>query len=216
MMQLHDSAWLDRGWGKRDIFFLQQAVPRHTVDGGVALVREPEMDQPFVRQTFGTSGTLCPLQQLTSPRSTLVQCDKTLFSLGIVLIELWFERHIEDLRSPHQIQNADKQDKDTTDFETAQHRIGELSTQAGEDYGFAVWRCINGLSSTIGIKGMTNARNLLSEEFKDEVHANVICLLEKNFKVYSTTDIQNSQMLTSNAGVYGLLLLRSVAQTYTR
>jgi hypothetical protein len=75
---------------------------------------------------------------------------------------------------------------------------------------------MNGLSSTIGIKGTTNARNLLSEEFKDEVHANVICLLEKNFKVYSTTDIQNSQMLTSNAGVYGLLLLRSVVQTYTR
>ena len=105
MMQLHDSAWLDRGWGKRDIFFLQQAVPRHTVDGGVALVREPEMDQPFVRQTFGTSGTLCPLQQLSSPRSTLVQCDKTLFSLGIVLIELWFERHIEDLRSRYDLVN---------------------------------------------------------------------------------------------------------------
>ncbi|KAF8534716.1 hypothetical protein BDD12DRAFT_895321 [Trichophaea hybrida] len=190
VMQLHSTEWLSDCWGKQDIFFLQRAVRRRALCGGFVLVGEPVIDKPFVRRTFGSSEELYLLHpntvQNTAPATetaTLVEYDRSLFSLGIILIELWLERGIEELRLPFQNQDGDTQGQrsDNTDYRTAQGRIGEIFTYAGDDYGLAVSRCINGLSRHID-----NARAILgsleSEDFKNDVHTNVVFLLERNLE----------------------------------
>ncbi|KAF8533051.1 hypothetical protein BDD12DRAFT_900637 [Trichophaea hybrida] len=183
VMQLHSTEWLNDYWGKQDIFFLQKAVRRRALTGGFVRVGEPIIDKPFVRRTFGSSEKLYPLHPNTAhdaapvtDTETLIGCDRSLFSLVIMLIELWFERRIEDLRLPSQNQddNIQSQNSDNVDYRTAQGRIGEIFTYAGEDYGVAVSRCINGLNSPVG-----NARaipiSLDSEDFKNDLHTNVVC-----------------------------------------
>jgi hypothetical protein len=191
VMQLHSTEWLSDCWGKQDIFFLQRAVRRRALCGGFVLVGEPVIDKPFVRRTFGSSEELYLLHpntvQSTAPATetaTFVEYDRSLFSLGIILIELWFERGIEELRLPFQNQDGDTQGQrsDNTDYRTAQCRIGEIFTYAGDDYGLAVSRCINGLSRHIdNVRAIPGS--LESEDFKNDVHTNVVCLLERNLEV---------------------------------
>ncbi|KAF8243707.1 hypothetical protein K440DRAFT_663936 [Wilcoxina mikolae CBS 423.85] len=178
LMKLHKTGWWSEGWGKRDIFFHQKPVRRKaTVGGGVVEVGDPIIDEPLVRRTFQSSPPTTPQSAPTPP---VVQYDRSLFSLGIVLIELWFQRRIEDLRSPHQLDNDDE----NADYETARIRIGELMATAGENYGLAVSRSIGGLNSPVGMLRPV-ARSLEDNIFKSEVHENVICLLEKNLKVFT-------------------------------
>jgi hypothetical protein len=191
VMQFHSTEWLNDCWGKQDIFFLQKAVHQRAVAGGVVLVHEPVIDKPFVRRTFGSSKELYPLRSNTlqnNTPTTLVEHDRSLFSLGIMLIELWFERRIEDLRTPSQNHDCDiqSQSSDNVNYQTARDCLGEIFIYAGEDYGVAVSRCINGFNIPIG-NTQAISGSLDNDDFKNDVHTNVVCLLEKNLKVSSIT-----------------------------
>jgi hypothetical protein len=163
-------------WGKQDIFFLQRVRPCHAEDGKLTKIREPVADKPFVRRIFKSTTT-----QHTSPTTTalteLVRRDISLFSLGVVLVELWFERGIEELGSPRFDSSAPFNDNSI--YETASQYIGELWRTAGENYSTAVSRCLHGLNRPMGTK------SLESLEFKNAVHVDVVCLLEKNLEVIS-------------------------------
>jgi hypothetical protein len=182
VMQLHTTEWLNEDWGKGDIFFLQKITQRRTTRGNIEPVFEPVIDKPFVRRTFGSSQALHPIPQApNSPASTLVVCERSLFSLGIVLIELWFEKRIEEL-SPDGDQD---QDDGNARYKTARKLLGDIFTYAGENYGLAVSRCINGLTPSGGSAPATWG-SLDNEDFKNDVHTNVVALLEKNFEVGSS------------------------------
>jgi hypothetical protein len=182
VMQLHTTEWLNEDWGKGDIFFLQKITQRPTTRGTIETFHEPVIDKPFVRRTFGSSQELHPIPQSPkSPASTLVVCERSLFSLGIVLTELWYEKRIEDL-SPDGDQN---QDDGNARYKTARKLLGDIFTYAGENYGLAVARCINGINPSSSSISATWG-SLDNDDFKNDVHTNVVCLLEKNFDVGSS------------------------------
>lgn len=177
VMQLHASEWLTESWGTQDIFFLQRSIRCQTIDGQLISVRETVVDKPFVRRVFAPPS----IQQLNTTQATttksLVQCNKSLFSLGVVLMELWFETPIEGLGSidTHSTIN------DNWVYETAEKHLGELIRVAGENYGFAVSRCLNGLSRPLKDKSLD------CPAYKNAVHTDIICLLEKNLKVHCSS-----------------------------
>lgn len=169
LMQLHSTGWLGQKWGKSDIFFMKSNGPTHR--------------NPFVRRSFGSSNTSNPYNDSrTSSISgtelgVVHRVDPSLFSLGIVLIELFFWKPIEvlaiELRGQAEA-GVDSLDVDA-DLETAKRYIGEIIAKAGFDYGLAVSRCIIGLE-------LAN-ESLEDNNFKNEVHANIVCPLEKHAEV---------------------------------
>ncbi|KAF8244039.1 hypothetical protein K440DRAFT_610854 [Wilcoxina mikolae CBS 423.85] len=174
VIQLHSTEWLGENWGKQNIFFPQTGATARTVEGETVVISKPVIDNPFVRRTFGA--TNCPPSpaQQTAPtsRSPLVQYDKSLFSLGVVLVELWYGKRLEDLRSSHQANQL----HDHLDYYTADQCIQEIEAQAGPMYGAATRRCIRGLDCT--------TQSLYNEEFKEQVHEQVMSQLELNWSRY--------------------------------
>jgi hypothetical protein len=172
-MQLHSTEWLGESWGKQDIFFLQTSVKARGVGGKSVVIVKPVIDNPFVRRTFETSNRSSYAQHTASIsiRSPLVQYDKNLFSLGLVLVELWYRKRLEDLRSSN-----NNQLHDHLDYTTAVQRIKEIEDQAGPMYSTAVRRCIRRLDCTV--------QSLDNEGFKEQVHEQVMSQLELNWRQY--------------------------------
>jgi len=134
-------------------------------------ILEPVVDRPFVRRNFGTSSEQKVSQAAAA--SALIEYNKSLFSLGVVLIELWFGQDIECLQHT----TVDVLFNDNSIYQTAQQQIGELLA-ASENYGLAVSRCLSGLSRPM------KTTDLNDRDFKNAVHEDIICLLEKNLEIY--------------------------------
>jgi hypothetical protein len=183
VMQLHNTNWLNECWDAQDIFFLQKTnLLRKLPDG--TWIYDPAVDTPFVFRDFGKPKSAQPP---TSKPPGLFQYDQSLFSLGIVLVELWFERPIDDLRDPSQ---AVLPFNESTKYEIAQRCVGPIFSTAGDLYGLAISHCLNGLGGPIG---PTNAgtRSLENPKFKREVQNEIVGLLERNLEVgqYSVSQI---------------------------
>jgi hypothetical protein len=92
VIQLHTTGWLNKRWTKCDInFFLKDDVRRRAKNG--SWYSEPVVEKPFLCRDFGCAhGSWGSSSQQAKPTSTqpLVQYDASIFSLGIVLVELWF------------------------------------------------------------------------------------------------------------------------------
>ncbi|KAF8250875.1 hypothetical protein K440DRAFT_671520 [Wilcoxina mikolae CBS 423.85] len=110
---------------------------------------QPILDQPFVRRYFSKTqkGSLDVelFSVQSSSTSDFVRVDKSLFSLGVVLMELWFETPIEKLGIGNRNENSMKSGTNNASkahyFRTAKQRFGELLNQARQEYAMAVWSC---------------------------------------------------------------------------
>ncbi|KAF8540096.1 hypothetical protein BDD12DRAFT_804853 [Trichophaea hybrida] len=168
VLLLHSTEWLGENWGTRDIFFPQKI----DIDGTV----QPCINLPCLRRQFGLEPHHSHIQQ--EPVSSLrVGYGKTLFCLGIVLIELWFERPIEELGPPQSPDENQGEHKKL--FEVAQQCMGRLFASAGELYGLSVSRCLNGMDRPSG------ARNLQNEDYMAKVYTNIVVPLERSLKLHS-------------------------------
>jgi hypothetical protein len=109
---------------------------------------------------------------------TLFSYEQKPFSLGIILIELWLGRRLEDLPEFASAPNSDHEyDTDDTECHVANQLIPRIIKEAGSMYGGAVRRCIRGLDYT--------ATSLEDDGFKNEVHSKVIAELERSWKAYN-------------------------------
>jgi hypothetical protein len=178
VVQLHGTKWLSESWGSEQIFFfVRQDVKRLASDGTWFL--DPIIDKPFVRQVIDSSNKSSQAPQA----STMVQIadyDKCLFSLGIVLIELWFGRCFLDLKSSPNMQNTNTQIQgDDGDFVAARLLTGRLM-DSGESYLLAVLRCL-GMSRPGSSR--CARRSLEDVTYKSEIHETVVKVLEENLQV---------------------------------
>jgi len=173
VMHLHSSEWLSECWGKTDIYFLRKLIRRQKFNGKVKSIPEPVFEKPLIRRSFGLSKTM--LTPGTS--TTLKNCDKSIFSLGVVLVELCLQQRIDNLRNP---QNGNTQPSDDEKYKIIKDRYGEITEIAGTEYSRAVWYCISGKNLPMTMAG---ARNLDSTEFKNSFYINVVDPLEKNYEV---------------------------------
>lgn len=170
VMQLHKTEWLGENWGKRDILFYEQVAQGKS---GSAATISPVL-KPLVRRSFAPQ-SLPPLSPQNSVRSIIIPQNQSLFSLGVILMELWYGKRLEDLQIETDRAGIDGM-SDMTDHITAKRLINDISEDAGEKYGDAVRRCINGLDHRFS--------NLEKEDFKNEVHMKVVSPLVENLEAF--------------------------------
>lgn len=133
VLQLHKTPWLKEVWSKSDIFFVQNDEQSSTII----------ITKPFVSKAFQSPVCKMSARVSTDPYTNPAPDvrNQTIFSLGIVLIELWFGQTLETLRIPEDL-GANNTPNQLTDFATARRLTEEIYNEAGEWYGDAVRRCI--------------------------------------------------------------------------
>lgn len=131
MLRLHDTPWLKQSWGKRDVTLMSHS--------GRVLA-----DYPFVSQTMTATATQpTPSVTAQSVMAASVIRNQTLFSLGIILIELCMERPISELHQEDE-KNPDGTKHECSDFMTANRLLEkeEISDKFGQRWSDVVRRCI--------------------------------------------------------------------------
>ena len=162
VLQLHGTQWLQERWGKQDIYLIQ---------GGSSL-RDPSLEIPVVCQAF----TPDPSVSEVTMESHIISCNLSLFSLGIMLIELWFWKSVESFQANKPQAYSRLEDLDTARLVTAKRWIKKLYGDAGDNYGNIVRRCISGLDH--------KETQLENDEFKNKVYRKVLQPLEKNLEFF--------------------------------
>ena len=168
VLQFHRTEWLQERWGKQDIYLVQ---------GDISQSSSPSLTTPVVRQAF----TPDPPVSEVSIESHVIRCNLSLFSLGIVLIELWFWRSIESFQPPNTPYYWSWETSDTAKYVKAQRLIDQLYDDAGGIYGDIVRRCIIGLDH--------KETQLEDEAFKNEAYLKILQPLEKYLELFCNEPI---------------------------
>jgi hypothetical protein len=161
VLQLHDTPWLEKDWGKDSIFFVNR--PGKTA-----------YDQPFVSQHFNYT-TSSATADISHNLSMIVR-NPTLFALGIALIELWYKKPMtefhEEADGPQNTGNAlfDLM----AQFNTADRLSKALYDEAGDTYSDAVRRCIR-------CDFDSRASSLENIQLQKAVYQGVVAQLQANY-----------------------------------
>ena len=164
VLQLHKTQWLGERWSKQDIRFI---IPAETLTS-----RNLIIESPFLYQNFVPHAPVTPPPE-NSIQTSIVPCNPSLYSLGIVLIELWHWKDLQCLQGT--VSTSSGQDA-RAEFFTAFQLAKELHDEAGKYYGEAVRRCIQGLD--------TLETSLEKEEFKNKVYSEIVRPLEENLETF--------------------------------
>lgn len=82
LLVFHDSGWLDRGWLKENIYFFRKSED------------EPDLEFPFLSANFSSI-----LTTASQPTGVLFHRNPNILTLGVILIEIFNEKHIEGWRT---------------------------------------------------------------------------------------------------------------------
>ena len=157
--------WLDDSWdGDQVNVFLENT----TAGKEQHFSRNPYISYLF--ETHSTSSTLTPADRFNSNQIR----NKTLFALGILLIELCINRSFEEFR-----QQGDTGSTATTmldDFKIAESKIDEVYNQAGDSYGYAVQRCLR-----CEFPGRDITKNFEFSTFRRHFYNNVVAPVQATY-----------------------------------
>jgi hypothetical protein len=126
VLQLHQTPWLDESWSKKDIFFIRRGD-------------QVFYEHPFVCRRFSANSDA--IVDRDTRTSFLFIRNGTVFALGIVLIELWYGKPLDELRVPADCRN-DPTLAVNSDYVTADRLANILDEEAGCAYASAVRRCV--------------------------------------------------------------------------
>ena len=162
MLQLHTGPWLCETWGKRDIYFLQDR------DGVL------RTGHPFLVCHFspGKQAHRTESEDVRIERSTSRASNSSLLSLGILILELWFNQKIESQPFRNGFQGPDGRDNEYTDFNTAQKWQEQAMEEAGLDLHNPTRRCIYCAFGAV-------SQDLEDDELRRAVYSEVVQPLEK-------------------------------------
>lgn len=182
VLQLHDTQWLGSCWGAKDIHFRVHRDHKSRARDDKWYL-DPIVDTPYIHRAFALPGLLDQQAEKTEgvedlDASFLFDYDKSLFSLGIVLLELWYQESFETLQKTVDIRVG--LHRSLMEFEAAQELIKRIDREADLFIG-AVRRCIRGLDC--------NSTSLSEEECKNEAHRKIVCELEKYWKACDDREI---------------------------
>ena len=162
VMQLHKTQWLSEKWSKQDILFIQECSSQSNV---------PVLENPLVPQTFTPDSSPCQI----SAEFRFTRCNRSLYSLGIILIELWFWRSLESFQAENGSKQPNSVTTETEEYSTALRVLDDkLYGDAGDNFGDIVRRCITGLDH--------RETQLESDDFKNEVYGKIIQPLEEHLQ----------------------------------
>ena len=134
VLYLCGSPWLSEAWSRDEVHvFLESS----------ATGRELLAKNPCVSYLFSSGAMSAPALPAATPadrfNSNQIR-NKTLFALGILLIELCINSPFEEFRQ--QSQTGNTQTTATDDYEIAVMKTNEVYLDAGDSYGYAVQRCV--------------------------------------------------------------------------
>ncbi|KAI5803632.1 hypothetical protein DFH27DRAFT_610690 [Peziza echinospora] len=192
VIQLHETDWLGEVWGKEDIIFFVEPDRDSNTAGGWRSPK-PRLSMPMLRRQFSTTGATIPPSSSCSivhPKSGFCSCNKSLFSLGVVLIELVFWRGLEtlfvDVQDPKNpipaVPWTDTKAKDA--FNALFEMIWEGTSKY---YVHAVMRCLNWQAMSLNSMKPGSGRRLEEADFKMAVLSEIIFPIQQNLSLYNTT-----------------------------
>ena len=172
LLQLHSTRWLPEVWSARSICF------RKCGDGFQTF----RSSKPLITKGFLAPGCAEPLPDLLNPMTTWQVRNQSLFALGRLLIELWFGKPIDLMRTPTEL-GPQGQLNGLDDFAISRRLYEEIKHDAGSDYRDAVRRCIY-------CDFDLTSESLDSEALKEAVHAGVLSPLERHLRIFSGEKLQ--------------------------
>ena len=132
-LQIHTSPWLSNRWSKDQLLFLADSDNLYS-------------DYPYVAQTFTPNVTDAPTtnQSFHSPPSTAEEDTRaSLFTIGVIILELIFGHNIEDCAFRRAYYGANNQPNDQTDVSTARKWSQKVLAECGADIADVVRRCLD-------------------------------------------------------------------------
>ncbi|KAF2658683.1 hypothetical protein K491DRAFT_676272 [Lophiostoma macrostomum CBS 122681] len=168
VLQLYKTPWLDEQWGKEDVLFIRRP------GAPIASLYE----HPFVCRKFTSQSTAIATTPASRAACRVIR-NQTLFTLGILLIELWYGKPIEELQQPCDL---DCQGTPGVTWCTADRLIEtEFEFEAGKRYSDAVRRCIR-------CDFDRSDMSLDNENFQKAVYQGVVALLERTLQQFTSLD----------------------------
>ncbi|KAH8690916.1 hypothetical protein BGW36DRAFT_364465 [Talaromyces proteolyticus] len=161
VLQLHETPWLDEDWGNDNIFFIR------TLDKTI-------YDHPFVSRHFNLTNV--PSSKTFPASMGRIIRNRTLYALGISLIELWYGKPLPELYKPEDGPQGtgDPRIDLMTGWNTADRLVDELYSEAGGKYSDAVRRCIR-------CDFDRRSSSLEDAAFQRDVYQGVVAQLQENF-----------------------------------
>lgn len=132
LLQVHNTRWLDSSWTSQDVFVLEEDSGRSR-SGSIYISCSESLKASDTTHTPATPDFDIPEWSLVRNRS--------IFSLGIILIELWFGK---SLKEHHLVTSGAMNDPDSIAEKSKIARVvlDEVYQEAGLWYGDAVRRCL--------------------------------------------------------------------------
>lgn len=161
VLHLSDSPWLGDHWNQDGIkFFIN------------------ESDQ-FVSRYPSTAYAFCSAASTALPSSATKDFNrlipnKTIFTLGVILIELCLKKPLEDLR-----QSLDGQARGRTildEWDVANGSLEDVYLEAGDSYGNAVQRCIK-----CSFQGPESTQKFNVEQFRIQFYNTVVAPVQATY-----------------------------------
>ncbi|KAL8712207.1 MAG: hypothetical protein Q9225_006986, partial [Loekoesia sp. 1 TL-2023] len=174
VLELYESPWLHDSWSKSDIYFFCDGLDRY---------KRPIIDNPYVSRSFKSQAPQehgpSSAQNAENFYSSLI-VNKSLFALGIVLIELALNRSIEDLwaEASHPSTTVSGRGLSTAEtYSVATELIDAVYNEQGMQYGYVVQRCLKG---EFGVQ--ESMKQLNHDAFRALVYEGVLAPLEDDLK----------------------------------
>ncbi|KAL6359035.1 hypothetical protein LRP88_09233 [Fusarium phalaenopsidis] len=168
VLHLSDSPWLGEGWNQDEIqFFVDEG------NEGMHLVSQfPSNSYAFHRPATIDQ----PPSSTTRDFSRLIP-NKTIFTLGVILIELCLKTPFEELRHDelegHAV-SASILDR----YNTAINRLDDVYREAGDSYGNAVQRCIKS-----SFQGSEPTKRFNIEQFRIQFYNTVVAPVQATYSM---------------------------------
>ncbi|KAM0715188.1 hypothetical protein Q7P37_009653 [Cladosporium fusiforme] len=160
MMRLYDTPWLAKQWGHQEIVFFRKGGAVLTDHPFISTGLQPSQPAQILPQDLPKYFDSCPAIQ-----------NETLFALGILLIELCFNKPFEGLISADDL-NADGTRHAASEYCAALRLAKKMGEEASWRYVDAVRHCIQ-CPFTLGVA------NLENDVFREAVYEKVIAVLEE-------------------------------------
>jgi hypothetical protein len=109
--------------------------------------------------------------------------NKTMFALGIVLIELCLNQPFEDLRDAAHPNTSNNTPNILDDYQIANKAISEVYREGGDQYGYVVQRCLR-----CEFQGQ-DSKKLDDNKFRTFVYEGILEPLKADYKQFSLYSI---------------------------
>ena len=167
ILQLHSTPWLDK-WNKQDILYFPEP--------GSDMVQQAPV-QPYISRRFSSNMSRDGATVASSARAAPgFAPNETLFTLGVILIEIAYNKTIEALAEP----SEKAQMAAVTQYVTAMRIRKEIGQKMGLQYQRAVDGC---LMCQFGVQGLI--ADLKRVDFQRQFLEHVITPLEESMLVFS-------------------------------